>query len=129
MHTESVEGAVRSSIDFATNIPGWSSMDSRQKFRAIAAYQKRPKPRKRREPKPKPEPFTPPPGYYSSAELCERHNRSYASLKRYVALGNVREYRVGHRVAYCEYDVILEIERCERVRRENGRRTGNKNKA
>lgn len=116
---------------YSTTISGWDDMDARQKFQALALYQKK-RPKKKRERRPKEvkeKPvFSPPSGYYQSAVLCERHYIGYSTLKRYVSSGNVREYRLGFRVAYCEYDMICERERCDRERRENGRRTGRRNR-
>jgi hypothetical protein len=124
--------------DYSTLIPGWHSMSPRAKFTAIARLRtkqakrreydrnrpKKPRIRKPRERKP---PFVYPSGYYPGQELAERLRVSYTSIKRYVQTGRVREFRVGSRVAYCEYDVIVLIEEKRSVRRENGRATGKKN--
>lgn len=112
-------------INYSALIRGWDTFTRREKFRALFEYRqvhpyKPPKERvkKVREPKPA---FTPPPGYYRVKDLIPRLGRNIASVKRYVAGGGIRSYRVGHNVAYCEYDLIIARDRAD-VNRRAGKR-------
>lgn len=113
-------------INYSALIRGWDTFTSREKFRALYEYRqvhpyKPPKVKvervkKVREPKPA---FTPPPGYYRLKDLTHRLDRKIATLKRYIAGGGIRSYRVGNNVAYCEYDLILAKERADANARSN----------
>lgn len=107
-------------INYSSLIRGWDTFTPREKFRALFEYRqvhpyKPPKVMAERVKKvkpPKPE-FSPPPGYYETKYLTERLHRNIASIKRYIAKGGIRTYRACHKVAYCEYDLILAKERAE----------------
>lgn len=107
-------------INYPALIRGWDTFTPREKFRALYEYRqvhpyKPPRVKAERVKKvkpPKPE-FNPPPGYYQTKDLTDRLGRKIATIKRYIASGNVRSYRACHKVAYCEYDLILAKERAE----------------
>lgn len=114
-------------------------MTPKEKFIAVARYQKQKKtksvvkkPNIKRIRKPKTKKYKPvfnvQNGYYKSKELIILANVSYATLKRYINKGNIREQRQGREVAYCLYDVIIEKENALNIRRNNRKVTGNKNK-
>lgn len=107
-------------IDYSAFIRGWDTFTPREKFRALYEYRqvhpyKPPKVKVERVKKVKPPKpaFTPQPGYYRLKDLTQRLDRKIATLKRYIAGGGIRSYRVGHNVAYCEYDLILAKERAD----------------
>jgi len=126
-------------VNFSAIIYNWDLMTPKEKFMAVAKYQKQKKAkpvikksqvkriRKPRVKKYKPS-FDIQKGYYKSKELIVLADISYATLKRYISKGSIREQRQGRNVVYCLYDVILEKENSLNVRRHNGKVIGNKNK-
>lgn len=124
--------------DYSALIRGWDSFTSREKFRALYEYRqlhpyKQPvvKQSKPRKPKPKSAKFDfkAPSGYYRMNELIERLGRNRSTIKRYLSVGGVREYRLGVYVAYCEYDLLVARDRAEASRHMNRRSRGVKNGA
>jgi len=126
-------------LNFSEIIYNWDLMTPKEKFIAVAKYQKqKAKPKIIRKPqvnrirKPKVKKYKPlfsiQEGYYKSKDLILLANISYATLKRYISKGSIREQRQGRNVVYCLYDVIIEKENALNIRRQNGKVTGNKNK-
>lgn len=126
-------------LDFSKLIYNWNQLSAKEKFKAVAKYQRqrlqkykpktiRPKIIRIRKEKVVKEPFNPPEGYYQGKVLAELAKVNYSTIKRYVNNDNVREYRVRRNVAYCLHDILIEKENAMKVRQQNGKNTGSKNK-
>lgn len=132
--------------DYSAIIPLWPILSGREKFNALARYRADERKRAARKPRKinveqkkaydkarrekvtahKKAEWNPPGGFYPMAEILQRNDIAASSVKRYIAAGKVRVYRVGYHVAVCEYDVILAIEAGIEARRENGKRIRSK---